>query len=223
MPEFYSGEQKTAIITMVNPTSKPFDYLAELYMGTDLAIMASAPFHLDAEQSKDISLPVTMPLVAGTYPVHIGVFSNGQSIGLYKAVEDVIIAITVPTFLAATILDLKWRLETEAIWHAPPISIQVDIPYLLKWTVRNDSDGDATFVMGTKINPPFPNIYTDTVTFIKRGEQAEIVLARTEWSTFSGQVTFEAGALAGLVTSISVADWQYAEVVGSITVSAEIY
>ncbi|GAJ02388.1 unnamed protein product, partial [marine sediment metagenome] len=102
MTEFNAGELKTAIVTMVNPTSKPFDYSAELYMGTNLALMASAPFHLDAEQSKDITLPVTMPLEAGTYPVHIGVFSNGQSIGLYKAIEDVVIAPVIEPWVSPT-------------------------------------------------------------------------------------------------------------------------
>lgn len=93
MPEFSPGEIKTAIVTMRNPTGIPFDYLAELYMGTDLALMASNDFHLEADESKDISLSVTMPSVSGTYPVYIGVFSAGESIGLYRAVEDISIAI----------------------------------------------------------------------------------------------------------------------------------
>lgn len=92
MPEFSPGESKTAIVTMSNPKAKPFDYTAELYMGTDLALMAGEDFHLEAEGSKDVSLPITMPSTPGTYPVHIGVFSGGQSIGLYKATEDVVIA-----------------------------------------------------------------------------------------------------------------------------------
>ncbi|GAI09747.1 unnamed protein product, partial [marine sediment metagenome] len=85
------GESKVAIVTMSNPTIKSFDYSAELYMGTDLALMISDAFRLEAEESKDISLPVTMPNTPGTYPVHIGVFSGGESIGLYKAIEDVVI------------------------------------------------------------------------------------------------------------------------------------
>jgi len=92
MPQFSPGVEKTAIVPMRNPTEKPFDYKAELYMGTNLALMAQTPFHLEAAESKDISLPVTMPTEQGTYPVYIGVFSNGQFIEpLYQATEDVVI------------------------------------------------------------------------------------------------------------------------------------
>lgn len=89
--QFELSSSHTAIVTMSNPTTKPFDYLAELYMGIDLALMASEDFHLEAEEAKDISLPVIMPNTPGTYPIHIGVFSGGQSIGLYRAIRDVII------------------------------------------------------------------------------------------------------------------------------------
>ncbi len=91
MWEFNPGEQKTAIVPMTNPTSKAFDYTAELYMGTDLALMAREDFHLEAGQSKDISLPVTMPTVVGTYPVNIGVFSGGEFIPPVHKGEDVVI------------------------------------------------------------------------------------------------------------------------------------
>jgi len=91
MPQFAPGVTKTAKVLMTNPTAKPFDYNGVLYMGTNLAVMAEVPFHLEAGGQKDISFPVTMPTAAGTYPVHIGVFSGGQSIGLYKATEDVVI------------------------------------------------------------------------------------------------------------------------------------
>ena len=91
MPQFSPGEQKTAVASMSNPTVKAFDYRAELYMGTNLAVMSQVDFHLEAGEEKDISLPVTMPSVVGTYPVYIGAFSGGVNIALYKVSEDVTI------------------------------------------------------------------------------------------------------------------------------------
>jgi len=93
MPEFAPGVEKTAVVPMSNPTTKAFDYTAELYMGVNLALMTSTNFHLEAGESKDIDMPVVMPSEPGTYPVYIGVFSGGQFIEpLYQATEDVRIA-----------------------------------------------------------------------------------------------------------------------------------
>lgn len=92
MPEFQPGETKTAKVTMRNPTGKAFDYTGFLYMGAGLAVMSEASFRLEAGQEKQVSFPITMPSV-GTYPVHIGVFSEGRNIALYKATEDVVISL----------------------------------------------------------------------------------------------------------------------------------
>jgi len=92
MPQFSPSQSKTARVPMQNPTAKAFDYTAELYMGVNLALMSAEDFHLEAGESKDVDLPVTMPGEPGTYPVYIGVFSKGESIALYKATEDVTIA-----------------------------------------------------------------------------------------------------------------------------------
>lgn len=106
MPEFEPGSSHIAKATMTNPTSKAFDYSAELYMGTDLALMVSTNFHLEAGESKEISLSVTMPSAPGTYPVYIGVFSAGENIALYRAVEDVAIIISV----------VPWEFSNEQCW-----------------------------------------------------------------------------------------------------------
>lgn len=92
MPEFGPGVTKTAKVPMTNPTTKAFDYLAALYMGTDLMVMAQEPFHLEASESKSIDLSVTMPSVPGNYPIHVGVSVAGENIALYKATEDVTIS-----------------------------------------------------------------------------------------------------------------------------------
>lgn len=126
--------------------------------------------------------------------------------------------------LGGKILDLKWRLEGEEIWHSWPMVAPANTVVEIKWTVRNDSNCNATFVAGTKINPPFPNIYTDTVTFIELGKQGDLIASRIPYNKpISGQVTFEIGALAGVITSTSVADWQYAQVVDRITVTFTLY
>ncbi|MBA7558628.1 hypothetical protein ES708_00232 [subsurface metagenome] len=95
MPEFSPGESKVAKVAMTNPTGKAFDYIGVIYMGTDLAVMAEVSFHLNPGEEKQVTFPITMPSVQGSYPVHIGVFSGGQNIALYKAIEDVIIAVAV--------------------------------------------------------------------------------------------------------------------------------
>ncbi len=97
MPEFSPGESKNAIAPMTNPTAKAFDYSAELYMGTNLALMAQAPFHLNANESKDIILPVIMPQIEGSYPVYIAVFSNDQFIEPMYQAEDVVIVTPLPS------------------------------------------------------------------------------------------------------------------------------
>jgi len=92
MPQFYAGALKTAKAAMRNPTGKAFDYTGVIYFGTDLAVVSEKPFDLSAGEEKQVDFPVTMPITPGIYPVHVGVFSGGQNIALYRATEDVNIA-----------------------------------------------------------------------------------------------------------------------------------
>ena len=80
MPEFEAGELRTATIPMLNPTSKPFAYTGVVYMGTGLAVMSEVDFSLAAGQEALVSFDITMPEIAGEYPVYIGVFSGGNNI-----------------------------------------------------------------------------------------------------------------------------------------------
>jgi len=91
MAQFDLSSAHTAVAAIKNPTSKAFDYVGTIYMGTDLAVMSQVSFHLNAGEEKNISFLVTMPSVSGVYPIHLGVSSGGVSIALYKATEDVVI------------------------------------------------------------------------------------------------------------------------------------
>ena len=89
MPQFQSREARTAKVTVRNHTSMALDYRAVLYMGIDQVAMAEVNFRLNAGESREISLSVTMPVQIGQYPVYISVFSAGVLLAHYRSVEDV--------------------------------------------------------------------------------------------------------------------------------------
>ena len=104
MPQFQLGEAKTARITMRNPTGSALNYRTALYMGVDQVVMAEANFTLAAGESRDISLPATMPVQIGQYPVYISVFSANTLIAHYRATEDVTV-VTVTGMPSDALLD----------------------------------------------------------------------------------------------------------------------
>jgi len=93
MPRFSPGEEKTAIVTMTNPTTRAFDYRMVLYMGVNMVAMGDAEFNLEAGESKDISVSVVMPANPGVYPVYVDVWSGETLLGHYQANEVVEIAV----------------------------------------------------------------------------------------------------------------------------------
>lgn len=113
--EFEPGSSHTAKSMLSNPTGKAFDYEGYLYMGTGLAVVSYSPFHLDAGESKEIGFLVIMPADPGVYPVHLGVFSGGQNIGLYKAIEDVTIVAPAISDPNIKTIDLRYWTQDSAI------------------------------------------------------------------------------------------------------------
>lgn len=100
MPQFNPGEEKVALATFpVKPAG--LECAAELWLasnGIKVATSGEIPFvATGADQA--ISLPITMPSIEGTFPVYLGVFSNGQYIKGFRAVEDVVIRAPVPANL----------------------------------------------------------------------------------------------------------------------------
>ena len=92
MPQFEPGEEGVAIATF--PT-KPagLSCTAELWLASDMTKVATSgeiPFTATGGD-KSVTLPITLPGVEGTYAVYLEVFSNGQCIATYQALEDVVI------------------------------------------------------------------------------------------------------------------------------------
>lgn len=164
MPEFKPEESKTAVVAMTNPTGSPFDYSVTLYLGVNMVAMASASFHLEGNETKNVEIsPVVMPRNLGTYPVYLDVWSNSSLLGHYKAVEDVVIAggatieslsIPSPGYEGAVGL-------FEAVCYVPsPTSIKV---FIRKEDLPSGCDEDLTllsadFAAGDLISPN--NLYS---------------------------------------------------------------
>lgn len=136
MPQFNTGEARTAKVTMRNPTSKAFTYKGVLYMGINQATMVEVPFSLGAGESKEVLFAATMPSVAGTYPVYIGVFSNDVLVPpLYRGTEDVVLVVPAPFSMSITKIDSTINKYATAYWLMQP-TILVSNPYGTQITHR---------------------------------------------------------------------------------------
>ncbi len=97
MPQFTPGEEGVAIATF--PT-KPagLECTAELWLASNMTKVATSgeiPFTATGGD-KSVTLPITLPNVEGTYPVHLEVFSSGLRIATFLGDEDVVIAAPAP-------------------------------------------------------------------------------------------------------------------------------
>jgi hypothetical protein len=123
LPQFYAGEQKTAKVTVGNPTGKPFDYNATLYLGVDQLAMDEAVFSLNAGESKQVNFGVTMPPQPGVYPVYLSVFSGGQLLGLYQATENLEIVALPPFDMTITKIETTSDKYAPAWWLMQPVAL----------------------------------------------------------------------------------------------------
>lgn len=89
---FEPGSAHTARAVMRNPSSVPFSYTAELYLGKyegNKVVTVSRSFSLAAGEQKEIDFSVTMPTVQDTYHVYLDVYHEGELLAKYVALEDV--------------------------------------------------------------------------------------------------------------------------------------
>ena len=94
MIQFTPGSQHSVTVTCKNQAGVPFTYGVSLCMGTGWTVMATASFQLNAQESKAIGFPVTMPTTLGTYPVYFKVTCGGVLIDTFAA-EDITIMVPI--------------------------------------------------------------------------------------------------------------------------------
>lgn len=92
MFEFYTGEAKTALVPVTNLSQTAFDYVLYLYLGIGQAALASASVHVEAGQTENVPIGISMPSQAGTYSVFLDVYVSDVLVGHFQSTEDVMVS-----------------------------------------------------------------------------------------------------------------------------------
>jgi len=82
----------TARATLKNPSTVPFSYTADLYLGKyegNKVASNSQSFTLNGGEQKSVDFSISMPLAQDTYHVYLDIYHEGVVIGKYQATEDV--------------------------------------------------------------------------------------------------------------------------------------
>lgn len=93
MPEFASGEAKTAVVSVaVRPSGLGCE--AELFLGPDAMTKAATsgriPF-VSTGASQNVHLSLFMPSARDSYHVYANIYADNYLIASYQAIEDVVI------------------------------------------------------------------------------------------------------------------------------------
>lgn len=108
MPQFKAGESKTAIVNLTNPTSKRFQYNANLYFGIDQTSLVSKAVSLDPGETKPLEFPVIMPQISGVYPVYFDVYVANELLKHYRADDDLTV---IPNVIPINVYDHVHAIE----------------------------------------------------------------------------------------------------------------
>ena len=104
-PTFESGSIHSAVAQMTNPTTAPFSYTAELYLGAGKVVTTGViSFTLAAGASVNVNFPLAMPVAQGVYEVYLDVWVGSDLLAHFRGTVDV----TVETSPAINVGPITW-------------------------------------------------------------------------------------------------------------------
>lgn len=158
MYEFEPSEQRTAVVTFTNPTSKAFPYSAKLFIGLPEVVSSTVEFLLEAGESKIVNIPIIMPSTPGIYPVYISIHSGQEFVVLYRAADD--IAITAVAEFQLTDLTVQ-PIEVYVGEHVN-IGVTVQNIGIVEGSVTIGDEPDCDFVLDITPSTYTPTVYAPT-------------------------------------------------------------